>query len=177
MAASTCERRPAGATSATRSPTTYTRLVVPVDGSPAAEAILPFVLEIAGPLDLEVVLLGVAEWRPPPASGRGPCVPGDDVEAAMATVEKHLSALARRLRQHGARARTLVRYGDPVREILAGADAVKADLIAMTAHGRTGVGRVLFGSVAEGVLRRAEIPVLLARPTPAGVWPAAAAHI
>jgi nucleotide-binding universal stress UspA family protein len=39
------------------------------------------------------------------------------------------------------------------------------------------VGRVLFGSVAEGVLRRAEIPVLLARPTPAGVWPAAAAHI
>ncbi len=61
--------------------------------------------------------------------------------------------------------RTLLRRGDPMREILTAAGDAGADLIAMTTHGRSGLGRLLFGSVAEAVLRRAEIPVFLMRLT------------
>ena len=56
-------------------------------------------------------------------------------------------------------------YGDPAREILAGAAETGADLIAMTTHGRSGLGRLLLGSVAQAVLRRADIPVFLMRLT------------
>jgi nucleotide-binding universal stress UspA family protein len=62
-----------------------------------------------------------------------------------------------------------VRFGEAVAEILAGAREVGADLIAMTTHGRGGLGRLLFGSVAEAVLRQAETPVFLMRQTKAQV--------
>jgi nucleotide-binding universal stress UspA family protein len=57
------------------------------------------------------------------------------------------------------------RCGEPVAEILAAAREANADLIIMTMHGRTGFGRLLFGSVAEAVLRQADIPVFLMRQT------------
>jgi len=60
---------------------------------------------------------------------------------------------------------TRVRRGQPVEQILAAAREEAADLIAMTTHGRTGPARLLFGSVAEGVLRHADIPVFLMRQT------------
>ena len=67
------------------------------------------------------------------------------------------------------RARGEVRRGEPAAEIAAAARDAGADLIAMTTHGRSGLGRLLFGSVAESVLRRAEIPVFLMRLTAAQV--------
>jgi len=124
----------------------YQRVVVPLDGSPVAEGILPFILEIAAPLDLAVVLLRV-----------------EDVPASMAEAEVYLAGVAGRLRARGVRVETLVRGGEAAGEILAGARAAGADLIAMTTHGRTGLGRLLFGSIAEAVLRRADIPVFLMR--------------
>lgn len=64
---------------------------------------------------------------------------------------------------------TCLREGVPVEEILRAADDVGADLIIMGSHGRTGLGRLLMGSVAEAVMRRAGCPVLLAkRPAAAG---------
>ena len=56
-----------------------------------------------------------------------------------------------------------VRFGDPAEEILQEATDSGADLILMATHGRTGVARLLLGSVAEAVLRRSEIPVVLVR--------------
>ena len=67
------------------------------------------------------------------------------------------------------RLRGMVRRGEPTAEILAGARAADADLIAMTTHGRSGLGRLLFGSVAEAVLRQADIPVFLMRQSEAQV--------
>jgi predicted RNA-binding Zn ribbon-like protein len=58
-----------------------------------------------------------------------------------------------------------VRRGDPVTEILEGVKVAKADLVAMTTHGRSGLGRLLFGSVAEAVLRHADVPVFLMKLT------------
>jgi nucleotide-binding universal stress UspA family protein len=54
-----------------------------------------------------------------------------------------------------------VRFGDPGREISAFAEAIKADLIVMPSHGRTGITRLLVGSVAERVVRLAHCPVLI----------------
>ncbi|HKZ05130.1 MAG TPA: universal stress protein [Methylomirabilota bacterium] len=56
-----------------------------------------------------------------------------------------------------------VRHGRPADEILAATREGNADLIAMATHGRTGLSRVLFGSVAEAVLRNASVPVFLIR--------------
>jgi nucleotide-binding universal stress UspA family protein len=67
------------------------------------------------------------------------------------------------------RVETGVRRGVPGEEIVAAARECEADLIAMSTHGRGGLGRLVFGSVAQDVLRRAEIPVFLMRTTEAQV--------
>jgi len=56
-----------------------------------------------------------------------------------------------------------VRFGDPVDEILGEADAFGADLIAVTTQGRSALGRVVLGSVAEEIVRKADAPVMLMR--------------
>ena len=143
----------------------YRRALVPLDGSMVAEAIVPFILEIAGPLDMEVALLRVIVPTPPVlVEGGGPVV-ADDVAKLRAGAEEYLADVAADLRARGVRVTLAVRYGDAVAEILAGAREAEADLIAMTTHGRGGLGRLLFGSVAEAVLRHAEVPVFLMRQT------------
>lgn len=143
----------------------YKRVVVPLDGSALAEAILPFITDIAGPLDIEVVLLRVLVPVPPDIVEGSARVVVDDIVTRRDDAEAYLKRLAEELTVSGIRTSTDVRRGDPVREILAGAHEAGADLIAMTTHGRSGLGRLLFGSVAEAVLREAEIPVFLMRLT------------
>ena len=147
----------------------FRRALVPLDGSMVAEAIVPFILEIAGPLDMEVALLRVIVPTPPVVVGGGGGVVVDDIEKIRATANEYLASVAAGLRARGVRASTQVRFGKAVAEILAGAQEADADLIAMTTHGRGGLGRLLFGSVAEAVLRQAEIPVFLMRQTKAQV--------
>jgi len=62
-----------------------------------------------------------------------------------------------------------VRRGNPADEIVAAARETGADIIAMSTHGRGGLGRLVFGSVAQAVLRHVDIPVLLMRATEAQV--------
>ncbi|MGH7334897.1 MAG: universal stress protein [Candidatus Rokuibacteriota bacterium] len=141
----------------------YKRVLVPLDGSVLAEGILPFILDIAGPLDIEVVLLRVVHPIPPQVVEGTRHVVLEDVEGRLAEARTYLEPFTQQLAGKGVRVRAEVRHGDPVAEIIECAKTVKADLIAMTTHGRGGLGRVLFGSVAEAVLRRAEIPVFLMR--------------
>ena len=144
----------------------YKRVVVPLDGSSLAECMLHFVVDIAGPLDLEVVLLRVVKPVPPVVTEGSRTMIVDDVAARLADARRYLAPLADELRAKGVRVRTEVRHGQPiVDEIIEGARQAGADLIAMTTHGRSGLGRLLFGSVAEAVLRQAEIPVFLMRMT------------
>ncbi|HXF96282.1 MAG TPA: universal stress protein [Gemmatimonadales bacterium] len=147
----------------------YKRFLVPLDGSKTAEAILPFVLEIAGPLDIEVALVRVVVPIPPSVIEGSREVVVEDVEARRAEAERYLDGLAAELRDRGVRVRTMVRRGDPAVEIAAAARELEADLVAMTTHGRSGLGRLLFGSVAEAVLRTTELPVLMMRQTAAQV--------
>jgi len=155
----------------------YKRALVPLDGSMVAEAIVPFILEIAGPLDMEVALLRVIIPAPPLVGEGSSHVIVEDVEKLRTDAEEYLHSVAASLRGRGVRVSVQARFGEPVAEILAGAREVGADLIAMTTHGRGGLGRLLFGSVAEAVLRQAEVPVFLMRQTKAqvaarGAWEA-----
>ena len=142
----------------------YKRALVPLDGSMIAEAIVPFILEIAGPLDMEVALLRVVV--PPPIVVEGSThVIAEDTAKMRVDAEEYLAPIAAALRARGVRVTSHVRFGEAVGEILAGAREIGADIIAMTTHGRGGLGRLLFGSIAEAVLRQAEIPVFLMRQT------------
>jgi nucleotide-binding universal stress UspA family protein len=147
----------------------FKRAVVALDGSPVAEAIIPFILEIAGPLDMEVVLVRVNRPIPPEVIDGSRHVMVEDPEASRVDAEEYLAPVAVELRKKGVRARTQVRRGDPAEEIVLAARDIDAGLIAMTTHGRSGLGRLLFGSVAEAVLRESRLPVFLMRVTEAQV--------
>jgi nucleotide-binding universal stress UspA family protein len=146
----------------------YRRALVALDGSPSSEAVLPFLLEIAGPLEMTVTLVRVLEPIPPMAIEGTRHVTVDDVEARRRDAEEYLAPIAAALRARGVNVALEVRRGRPPDEILAAARERGADLIAMATHGRTGLGRLLFGSVAEAVLRHATVPVFVIRqPEPA----------
>ena len=143
----------------------YKRVLIPLDGSRLAEGILPFILQIAGPLDLEVALVRVVQPVAPQAIEGTTQFTVDDVAARLNEAREYLAPVAADLRQRGVRVTTDARYGQPVTEIVAAAREAGAGIIAMTTHGRSGFSRLIFGSVADAVLRQAEIPVLMMRLT------------
>jgi nucleotide-binding universal stress UspA family protein len=139
----------------------HKRVLVALDGSTAGEAVLRFLMEIAGPLDMTVMLLHVLEPITPAAGDS--IVILDDIEARRREAEEYLAPISAALRSQGVDTSWSIRRGQPAHEILAAAKESGADLVAMATHGRTGVGRLLFGSVAEAVLRHASVPVFMIR--------------
>jgi nucleotide-binding universal stress UspA family protein len=149
-------------------PETYHRVLVPLDGSPLAEAVLPFVSSLAGPLGLEISLLRVTPVVTPKVlEGGTQRIILDQGERLREEAEAYLRGIASRLVADGFRVTTTVRTGEAAPEIVAGARECQADLIGMMTHGRTGLGRLFFGSVAEAVLRHAAVPVFVVRATEA----------
>lgn len=141
----------------------HKRVLVALDGSPSSEAVLRFLLEIAGPLDMTVLLMRVLEPVPPVVIEGSRHMVLEDVEARRRDAEEYLAPIAAALRAQGVETSLEVRRGHPAEEIIAAAREQRADLIAMATHGRTGLGRLLFGSVAEVVLRHAPVPVFMIR--------------
>ncbi len=137
----------------------FERVLVPLDGSILAEAVLPQVRKIASRKEIEVVLLRAL---PPP-----PMVEGDLGRVAALDRKEAEEYLERMRSAIRAPARWVVREGRPAETILSTAEEARATLIAMSTHGRTGASRWLFGSVAEEVLRSAPVPLLLTRSFPA----------
>ena len=90
----------------------------------------------------------------------------------MQEAEAYVQGVAQRLRTEGMKdVETSVWYGAPAFAIVEAARAQRVDLIVMTSHGRGGLGRAVFGSVAESVLRGTTTPILVLRPTGATVMP------
>ncbi len=147
----------------------FKKVLVPVDGSAVAEAILPFIEQIAGPLDMEITLLRVVPLTSLDVMGMAGDARAVDPIPKEFDAQGYLEPLVAALRAKGIRAGARVRIGDPSTEIVAAAKEIEADQIAMTTHGRSGLGRLLFGSVAESVLRAAPIPVFLMRMTEATI--------
>jgi nucleotide-binding universal stress UspA family protein len=133
----------------------YDRILVPLDGSDLARAILPRVTEMAGAHKSEVVLLRVL-----PGSGTLPETAAKERQKA----EEHLVAAEQELLNEGVNVRHTIRHGsDPAAEIVDYAEVNEVDLIAMSTHGRGGIGRWVFGSVAAKVLEGTTKPILLVR--------------
>jgi nucleotide-binding universal stress UspA family protein len=133
------------------------RIVVPLDGSLTAEAILPQVRRVLYRNDSEIILVRAVDLVP--------------IETAMMTEEAVLGAAREyifgqkeKLERAGARVRFVVRTGGAVDVILGVAREEKATLIALATHGASGMSRLLLGSVAEGILRKSPVPVLTVRP-------------
>jgi nucleotide-binding universal stress UspA family protein len=141
----------------------HKRVLVALDGSTASESVLRFLMEIAGPLDMTVALLHVLESTPPPVLEATPHAVFGDLETRRREAAEYLAPIAAALRAQGVDTSWAIRHGRAADEILAAATESGADLIAMATHGRTGLGRLLFGSVAETVLRHAPVPVFLIR--------------
>ena len=126
----------------------YERVLVPTDGSGPATAALEYAGAIGAAEGATVHVLHVED-----SDRRGE---SDVVDDGREWVENA-----------GAVAVTAVRSGDPRAEILAYADEAGVDAIVMGTHGRHGADRLLFGSVAEGVVRDATLPVIVRRGDPA----------
>jgi nucleotide-binding universal stress UspA family protein len=156
----------------------YERILVPLDGSERAEAVLERVTPIAGKLGSEVVLLQVVSafseilgQTLPRESFPSPTLQDVSVEAArerqeseQAGAEAYLRRIAEDLTAKGLKVGFEVREGPaPAAVILAVALDLGCDLIAMSTHGRSGIGRAVFGSVADDVLRNSPLPLLLIR--------------
>jgi nucleotide-binding universal stress UspA family protein len=154
------------------------RVLVPLDGSLAAEAVLEALLPLAGATRVRALLLHVVEPRPPcrPAPG----VPGFGVPPAtdqtgeVAAARRYLETVADVLRPTGAAVAVHATVGYPEAEIAAQAHKGRVDLVAMTTHGRTGLARVVLGGVATAAVQLAGVPLLLVRP--GGLRQAAAAE-
>jgi nucleotide-binding universal stress UspA family protein len=133
----------------------YDTILVPLDGSELAKAILPHVKAVAAGHQAEVILLEVL-----PATG----VVADVAAEERQEAEDHLKAVEQELLDGGVKARHTIRHGsDAAAEIVDYADVNDINLIAMSTHGRSGVGRWVWGSVASRVLRGTSKPILLVR--------------
>jgi len=137
-------------------------IVVPLDGSERSEAILPVVARLAGPLDFGVELLRVIEPIPPYVATEVAAAHTEGIfRMAVEEAESYLAKVAAPLEARGLRVTRAVRQGPAVDVILRRAAEPGVGLVAMSTHGRTGMGRLLIGSVAELVLRAAPVPVLV----------------
>jgi nucleotide-binding universal stress UspA family protein len=130
------------------------RVLVPLDGSAHAEAILSQLRRILLPHESHLTLLHAI----PPA----PWIHHEDEE-------KYLRRVSFQLTNDGYPTASLIRPGSPAETILDTALRERASLIALTTHGRTGAARWVLGSVAERVLQSSPIPVLVARSFPSTV--------
>jgi nucleotide-binding universal stress UspA family protein len=140
----------------------YTRLLIPLDGSKTAEAVLPYGRTLAGTLKIPVELLGVVDIgalaiHVSHGSARYfETIIADSVRSS----EEYLKPISEMFPGHGVKCTVEKGKAEEVIIEKAGSDAT---LTAMATHGRSGINRLLLGSVAEKVLRGSTNPLLLIR--------------
>jgi nucleotide-binding universal stress UspA family protein len=135
------------------------KILVPLDGSPLGEAAIPTAAGMAAPAGAEIILLRAVQAQR---------FPGLDLGEAeirvVAEAEAYLATLTAQLAAAGLRGVvTAVWYGPAASSIVEAAQLYPADLIVMSTHGRSGLGRLILGSVAESVLRGTRTPILMVR--------------
>jgi nucleotide-binding universal stress UspA family protein len=152
----------------------YEHVLVALDGSSTAERVLEHAEALAGAFHSTITLIRatvsadtlMAETASPGNSAGevGMMVdPTPILEADRADATEYLDSVAQRLRQVGVTVNTDRPEGPAAEQIVARATALGVTLILMTTHGRSGLGRLVFGSVADSVLRHAPCPVLIVR--------------
>lgn len=143
----------------------FSHLLIPLDGSKLAETVLPLAKAMAERFDSKVTLLRVV--RSPHVIGGGEEFPALYItmrEDLCREASEYLAAKEEAWRAAGFMVSSQVREGHSIADIiLKCADELGVDAIAMCTHGRSGVVRWVFGSVADKVLQKAPVPILLVR--------------
>jgi nucleotide-binding universal stress UspA family protein len=145
------------------------KIMVPLDGSKAGEAALPHVERLAQIFDAQVILFHVLELAPVPilmAPGiqfpYPPTTPDQEARRAVSGLA-YLEGVEKALAEKGIDCSSETSSGSPALEIVNYAEANAIDLIAISTHGRSGIGRWVFGSVTERLLQTGSTPVLTVR--------------
>ncbi|MBI4329535.1 MAG: universal stress protein [Chloroflexi bacterium] len=138
----------------------FRRVVVPLDGSELAEAALPFAEELAGRLRLPVGIVQAVQYLVGTEFGLYVEDPRGIMDAAA---KEYLDRVAERIRGKGLQVEASVLWGIAGDRILEFAESRPGTIIVMSSHGRSGVGRWVFGSVADKLVRGAAGPVLVIR--------------
>lgn len=151
----------------------YERILVPLDGSKVAEAVLPSVAWLARGLGAQVTLLNVAE----PLHRQGGVHPIRRFRLANINILEETAETEQKVYLHGVvkwlgkrrvAATPVVVTGDASREIVDQAEKYGCDLVAMSTRGRSGLGRTVLGSVTDAVIRSSRLPILVAGPKGSG---------
>lgn len=143
----------------------YTKILVPLDGSRRAEAILPHVKTLAHCFGAMVILLQVIEpaYIPSDPASYLPELESELNAHRKLEAEDYLRTWEKRLDNLKINAQVKVEMGPVVEKIIKVAQGEDVDLIAMASHGRSGFSRVIYGSVANGVLQKIDRPLFLVR--------------
>lgn len=146
---------------------TRKKVVVPIDGSDFSLQVLPTITEMFEPEQTELILLHVAPE--PEVIELEPGDPEmtvyvDQQEAGLrGNFADDMLPQVRKLQAAGFAASTAMRFGEPIEEIERFIDDEGIDMVAMTTHGRAGLARMMFGSVAEHVLHHSKVPIMIYR--------------
>lgn len=147
---------------------------MPLDGSQFAEQALPHAVNIAATGAVEIHLLSVAPLLEDQAHSVVDMYPvyvyrdymvnhASESERIKQGLQDYLDQVVRRITVAGHSVVSAIRLGQPAEEIISYAGEAGCELIIMSTHGRSGIGRWVYGSVADKVLRGSTTPVLLVR--------------
>jgi len=149
---------------------TFKRMAVLLDGSMVAEQALPLAVELASEAGAALHLIRVAETYRDELPAETPEFAPPSHESVLEKFEKledearrYLSGVAERVRRDGLQVSWQVLSGDPWRLLVAYTNHERPDLVVLTTHGRSGLTRLFYGSVADKLLTSSEVPILLVR--------------
>lgn len=145
------------------------KILLPTDFSGCANFALPYAAAIARAAKAKVICIHVVEPIVPAVGYTGLAEPmpiADMSEQLEVSAERELPRLIDCEDLHGLDIEEVIVHGDAAAEIVRVAAEHEVDLIVISSHGRTGFGRMIFGSTAEAVVRHASCPVLVVKPPP-----------
>lgn len=135
----------------------YETILYPTDGSETAEAALDHALELASQFDATLHVVYVLKTNEPPPYLDDPAAHGDPDTGGKSAVETAAHAAA----EHGIEAVEAILRGPTADAILEYAEDKDVNLIVMGTHGRSGIDRLVIGSVSDEVTRKADVPVVV----------------
>lgn len=144
----------------------FKRILIPLDGSSLAERALPLAISLAQKYKSQIVLLQVLRFFALPRCPHQEILPGEALAAYRPTyqeVESYLQTWQRILCKQGLDVYIRLQGTSPDQNVAAVIASQEVDLIVMATHGRGGLARWFFGSIADQVVRRSHCPVLLVR--------------
>jgi nucleotide-binding universal stress UspA family protein len=153
----------------------FERVLVPLDGSKVGEAAIPAIEQLVDKLapgtKVEVTLIGIItllrHWVVVGEASAPVSYTEEELKLIKEKVSDYLTKTGESLKKRGVTVSTMVSTGNAADEIIKAAEETKADLIAMSTHGRSGLRRLAFGSITDKVLHHSPVPVLMVR-APAG---------